>query len=280
MNTMNGKIVLVTGANSGIGLATVTELAKKGATVILHARSKERGESALEQAKARSGATRIELMLANLENPDEIREMTGKIRNKYERLDVLINNAAIVAPTRALTRGGLEVQFMVNHLAYFLIVQELLPMLRASAPSRIINVSSNLHANGFWNKSDPQGEKAEYGVQGWGWYGVTKFYNVLFTYELARRLQGSGVTANCLHPGVIGTNLSRGLPKPIHALYKFIMPKPEKGAQTSIYLASEPSLEGVTGNYFVNQKVQRSVQSSYDETAQRELWQVSEEYLR
>lgn len=279
MDSWQHKIALVTGANSGIGLWTVIGLAQQGATVILHARNRARGEAALAEAKARSGATRIELVLADLSSPEQIRTMATTIKRRYERLDILVNNAAIIEPTRTLAPNGIETQFAVNHLAYFLLTQELLPMLRMSAPARIINVSSNLHKNGVWNKDDPQGEHWEYGFQGWGWYGVTKFYNVLFTYEQARRLQGTGITVNCLHPGIIGTNLTRALPKALHGLYKMIMPKPEKGAETSLFLASEPTLEGVTGKYFVNKRIQKSSPATYDETAQQELWRYTESLI-
>lgn len=276
MNSMQNKVVLVTGANSGIGLATVIGLAQQGATVILHARNRERGEAALTEAKARSGATRIDLMLADLESQTAIRDLAAKVRRSYDRLDVLINNAAIIPPERSQTADGIETQFAVNHLAPFLLTHELLPMLQASGTARVITVSSVLHQNGVWVKDDPQGARFDYGFQGWGWYGVTKFYNVLFTYELARQMRGTGVTANCLHPGVIATNLSRGLPAPLHFLYRLVMPKPAKGAQTSIYLASSPEVEGITGSYWSDKKVKASIPATHDEVAQRELWEYSE----
>jgi NAD(P)-dependent dehydrogenase (short-subunit alcohol dehydrogenase family) len=279
MNSLQHKTALVTGANSGIGLWTVIGMAQQGATVIMHARHRGRGEAALAEAKARSGATRIELVLADLSSPEQTRTLAKHIMRRHDRLDILVNNAAIVHPTRTLTPDGIETQFAVNHLSYFILTNELLPLLRMSAPARVINLTSNLHKNGLWNKDDPQGATFEYGFQGWGWYGVTKFYNVLFTYELARRLQGSGVVVNCVHPGIIGTNLTRALPKPLHNLYKMIMPKPEKGAATSLYLAGDPTIEGITGKYFVNKRIQKSAPATYDETAQAELWRYTESLI-
>lgn len=275
---MQGKIALVTGANSGIGLWTVIGLAKQGATVLLHARSKERGEAALAEAKTLSGSKDIHLMLADLESRQQIRELAENVKKQFGKLHVLVNNAAIIPPNRILTQEGIEVQFMVNHLSYFMLTHLLLDTLKANAPARIVNVSSNLHAQGKFNPNDPEGATQSYGPGGWAWYGTTKFYNVLFTYELARRLAGSGVTANVVHPGVIGTNLSRSLPKFMHNLYKAVMPKPEKGAETSVYLASSPKVEGVTGKYFVNKQEKSTIPASYDEKAQRQLWEISEKY--
>jgi len=275
-NSMQNKVVLVTGASSGIGLWTVIGLARQGATVILHARNKERGEAALAEAKARSGATRIHLMLADLEHADEIRLLALRVRRMHERLDVLVNNAATIPHQRTLTRDGLEAQFAVNHLSYFILAQELIPLLTESAPARIINVSSAAHGYGHWNAADPQGEQSSYGVLGWGWYGTTKFYNILFTYELARRLKGTGVTANALHPGVIGTNLYRAFPPLVRPVAKLFMGSAERGAATSIYLAASPKVEGMTGKYFVGKRARSSASGTYNETAQRELWDVSE----
>jgi NAD(P)-dependent dehydrogenase (short-subunit alcohol dehydrogenase family) len=280
IESMQNKIALVTGANSGIGLWTVIGLAKQGATVILHARNRERGEAALSTAKALSGATRIELMTADFESQEQIQEMAARVRRKYDQLHILVNNAAIIPPKRSLTPDGIEVQFAVNHLAGFILTHDLMPVLQMSGAGRVVNVSSSLHTGGTWNPADPQGENYPYGWQGWGWYGVTKFYNVLFTYELARRFQGAGVTANCLHPGVIGTNLSRGLPKIIHTLYRMVMPGPEKGAETSVYLASSPDVQQVTGKYFDNRQAKPSAPKTYDENAQRALWDYSMQMIK
>jgi NAD(P)-dependent dehydrogenase (short-subunit alcohol dehydrogenase family) len=275
-NTMDGKICMVTGANSGIGLATALGLAKRGATVVLVSRSKERGEQAVAEIKAQVPGAKLDLLCADLASMGEIRQLADDFKRKYDRLHVLINNAAIIPPSRTTTIDGIETQFAVNHLAYFLLTNLLLDMLKASAPARIINVSSSYHASGVMNFDDLQSEKS-YGGMGWTTYGNTKLYNVLFTYQLARRLEGTGVTVNCLHPGVIGTNLTRGLPKPLVAIYKLFVGKPDRGAETSIYLATSPEVERVTGKYFANKKEAASAPASHDREAARRLWEISAE---
>ncbi len=273
--TMRDKVCLVTGANSGIGLWTAIELARQGAKVILHARSRERGEAALITARTLSGSQAIDLILADLSSPAEIRKLAEQILHQYNRLDVLINNAAIIPPERTYTSDGIEMQFAVNYLAYFLLTNLLLDRLKASGTARIINVSSSEHRNGRISAEDWQGASADYGWLGWSWYGATKLYDVLFTYELARRLEGTAITANTLHPGLIDTNLSRSVPKVFRLMYKLIMKKPATGAETSVYLASSDEVGGVTGKYFVNKREATTSPVSHDKVLARQLWDYS-----
>jgi NAD(P)-dependent dehydrogenase (short-subunit alcohol dehydrogenase family) len=216
------------------------------------------------------------LVTADLASRGSIREAAHELRRRYPHLHVLINNAGLITRRRELTSDGLELQFAVNHLAYFLLTNLLLDQLKAGAPSRIINVSSAAHIGARLDFDDLQGER---GYDGNRAYSQTKLANILFTYELARRLQGTGVTANCLHPGVIGTRLLSdymGVPLAGRALARTFGASPEKGAETSIYLATSLDGETVTGKYFEAKRERRSSRESYDEAAARRLWEVSE----
>jgi NAD(P)-dependent dehydrogenase (short-subunit alcohol dehydrogenase family) len=216
-------------------------------------------------------------MLADLSSQEQIRRLADDFKAAYPRLDVLINNAGVFRSERITTADGIEMTFAVNHLAYFLLTNLLLDVLKASAPSRIVNVSSGAQSNGTIDFDDLQGEK---GYKGTKAYSQSKLANVLFTYELARRLEGTGVTANCLHPGAVRTNFGSGSSGVfgfmVRALRPFII-SPEKGAETSIYLASSPEVEGVSGRYFVKKAEARSSDVSYDERLARRLWKVSAE---
>jgi retinol dehydrogenase 14 len=274
--TLIGKTILVTGANSGIGYATAVALARMGAQVLMNARSRERGEAALAQAKQESGSNNLALLLADLSSQVEVRNLATRIAAEYPRLDVLINNAAFIPPKREVTVDGIETQFAVNHLAPFLLTNLLLEKLKASAPARIVTVSSALHTRGVIRFDDLEWTKRPYTTQGWGAYCDTKLMNIHFTTALARRLQSTNVTANCLHPGIIGTNLSRQMPKLMHNLYMALMPNAERGARTSLYLASSPEVEGVTGKYFGdNCNMIPSSQASQDMHVSEQLWEIS-----
>jgi NAD(P)-dependent dehydrogenase (short-subunit alcohol dehydrogenase family) len=270
----HGKVFLVTGANSGIGFATAKGLAQHRATVVMLCRSKQKGQEAQKAIIEATGSTDVHLILADLGVQSEVRRAADEFKARFSRLDVLINNAAIIPTTREITADGIETQLAVNHLSYFLLTHLLLDLLKASAPARIVNVSSTLHARGKINFDDLQAERSYTGL-GWGQYSNTKLMNHLFTFELARRLVGTGVTANCVHPGVIGTNLSRGLPKFMHRIYLAIMPKPEDGAKTSLYAATAPELANVTGQYFANSKPAKPAPASQDVAVAQQLWQVS-----
>jgi retinol dehydrogenase 14 len=273
-NNLSGKVCLVTGANSGIGKSTAHALAKLGATVVMVCRDAKRAEPVRDKVKAATGNQNVDLMICDLSSQTDIRRFAGEFINSHSRLDVLINNAGVATRRRSLTEDGIESTFAVNHLGYFLLTNLLLDLLKKSAPARIVSVSSAAHAYGKINFNDLQGEK-KYG--GFAAYANSKLANVLFTYDLARRLDGTGVTANCLHPGPVATSLFRNLPKPIEALIKLVTISPDKGAETSVYLASSPEVEGVTGKYFAKKRERRTSTASYNEDAARRLWEVSAE---
>ena len=271
---MTGKVCIVTGANTGIGKETALGLARLGATVVMVCRDRARAETAQREIKQNSGNRQVELMLCDFSSQNSIRQFAQDFKQQYERLDVLVNNAGVVLRVRSLTEDGLESTFAINHLGYFLVTNLLLDILKMSAPSRIINVSSVAHRFG---KLDINGWPTGRDYSSFGAYANSKLANVLFTYELARRLEGSGVTANCLHPGGVGTNLYRGLPKFLQALIKLVTIGPERGARTSIFLASSPEVEGITGKYFVRSRQQESSEASRNKEAARTLWEVSAE---
>jgi NAD(P)-dependent dehydrogenase (short-subunit alcohol dehydrogenase family) len=273
---MAGRICVITGATRGIGRATAEGLARLGATVVLIARRREDGERTSREIADNSPVPPA-VVSADLASQASIREAAAELRRLYPHVHVLVNNAGLITRRRELTTDGLELQFAVNHLAYFLLTNLLLDQLKAGAPSRIINVSSGAHSGARLDFDDLQGER---GYDGSRAYSRTKLANILFTYELARRLQGTGVTANCLHPGVIGTQLLAdymGIPIAGRALARTFGASPEKGAETSIYLATSPDVETVTGKYFEAQRERRSSRESYDEAAARRLWEVSEQ---
>ena len=271
---MTGKTVLVTGASGGIGLATAAGLAQLGARVGLVGRDAARSEAAAERLRAAGG--QVDVFVADMSSQGEVRRLAEEVLTAYPRLDVLVNNVGGYWATRHATVDGLERTFAVNHLAPFLLTNLLLDRLRASAPARVVTVSSGAHAMGIIDFEDLQGERVYSGERA---YNQSKLANVMFTYELARRLQGSGVTANTFHPGVVRTNFgredSKGWMRLMLPVIRPFLKSPDKGAATSVYLASSPEVEGVTGQYFAKQKARRSSTASYDTTAAARLWDVS-----
>lgn len=273
---MQGKVCMITGASSGIGKATATGLARLGATLILVCRHKEKGIKTLEEIKSETGNDKIDLLLADLSSQKSVRDLVSNFKTRYDKLDVLINNAGVYRNKRTLTEDGIETTFAVNHLAYFLLSNLLLDKLKASPQARIINVASGLERQGKINFDDLQCEK---GYSGFRAYNQSKLANILFTYELARRLKGTGISTNCLHPGFVKTNLIRERLLVAFLLKPFQI-TPEKGAETSIYLASSPEVEGVSGKYFANKKETSSSKESYDEVISKRLWEVSAELTK
>ena len=274
---MRGKACMVTGANAGIGRATALGLARTGATVVMVCRNTDRGQEALAWVQQESGNSSVRLLLADLSSQASIHRLATDFKALYPALHVLINNAGIIPRRRILTEDGLETQFAVNHLAYFLLTALLLDVLKAGAPARIINVSSQLHGRAPLDFDDLQSERSYNRVLV---YARTKLANVLHSYELARMLEGTGVTANCLHPGVVATNLladATGLPRAIRFAVRVVRASPEAGARTSLYLATSTEVEGVTGKYFARQRAVPSSKASYDQPAARRLWRISEE---
>src|SRR6266702_7975218 len=274
-SSMQGKICMVTGANSGIGKATALALAQMGATIVMVCRDRARGEEARSEITTKSRKNAVDLLQADLSSQQSIRQLVENFQHHYTHLHVLINNAGATFPGRRETVDGLEMTFAVNYLAPFLLTNLLLDVLKASAPARIVNVSSNSHEAGYIKLDDLQAEH----YKSMRAYGQSKLAVVLFTYELARRLQGTGVTANCLHPGFVATNFAQSDVGPaVRLLGKLIGSfgkSPQEGAKTSIYLASSSEVEGVTGTYFVKSIPKRSAAISYDESLQRQLWQQS-----
>lgn len=274
---MNGKTCLITGATAGIGFETAVALAQKGARIVLISRDEGRAEDARQRIIESSPGAQVECIIADLSSQKSVRRMAADFERQFDRLDVLINNAGVINPKRTLTIDGIEATFATNHLAYFLLTGLLLPLLKQSAPSRIVNVASDAHTWARLDFDDLQGEKS-YG--GWSAYSKSKLANILFTYELARRLAGTGTTANCLHPGTVRTQLFRDLHGITGAAIKLValfFKTPKQGAETTVYVASAPGLEGVTGKYFSDCKQAKSSPASYDEAAARRLWKASEE---
>jgi NAD(P)-dependent dehydrogenase (short-subunit alcohol dehydrogenase family) len=271
---------VVTGATSGIGLVTAQVLARQGATLIVVARNPERGAATVSRIQQETGNSAVELMVADLSTQAQVRQLASEIQHRFTRLDILINNAGALFAKRQLSEDGIEMTFALNHLAYFLLTNLLLDLLKAADSARIINVSSEAHRHGRLDFLDLQGQHR---YSGWRAYSRSKLANILFTYELVRRLEGTGIQANALHPGFVATNFGRNNRSITTVLFRILQLaaiSPEEGAQTIIYLASSPEVKGVTGAYFVKQKAVRSSQASYDVAAAERLWQVSAELTR
>jgi len=263
---MKTKTILITGSTDGIGKQTALDLAQTGATILLHGRNPARGERVLHEIQNATENGRLEIFIADLASLKQVRSLAEQVHQKHNTLDVLINNAGVYENTRQTTQDGFEMTFAVNHLAPFLLTLLLLDLLKRGAPSRIINVTSMSHASSI-DFENLQGEKHFSGYEA---YSLSKLCNILFTYKLARKLEGTGVTANCLHPGVISTKLLKtgwgmgGSPV-------------TQGSKNSAYLATAPELDNVTGKYFMNRKQKKSSGISYDQEIQTKLWQISEQ---
>ncbi len=274
-NTMQGKIVIVTGATAGIGFETAHALAGMDAQVVIISRSPERCQMAAERIKAETGNNRVHFIAADLSYTAGIQDAAYQFKRHYTRLDVLVNNAGAFFDKRMVNTDGYEMTFALNHLNYFLLTHLLLDMLKTNAPARVVNVSSDAHRGVELDFNDLQNEK---NYQGFRVYAQSKLANVLFTYELARRLEGSRVTANALHPGFVSTNFATNN-GPLYALgmrlMGFLAQSPQKGAQTSIHLASAPEVEGMSGKYFTNSKPVDSSPASYDRPVAEQLWKTS-----
>jgi len=272
---MAGKVCLVTGANSGIGLEITCGLAEKGARVVMVARDADRGEAALAEVVSRTGNDRVELLLCDLSSQRHIRELASAVLASCERLDVLVNNAGLTLGEYHLTENGIEMTFAVNHLAPFLLTNLLLDRLRASAPARVVTVASDAHRG---NTIDLEDVSAKRGYSSWRAYGASKLANILFTGELARRLEGSGVTATCLHPGVVRTGFGRRGPLFIRlwfGLMGHFLLSPEKGADTAIWLASSPEVEGASGGYYEKRRLRQPSKAARDRHSAAGLWDLS-----
>lgn len=272
--SMRGKVVVVTGANQGIGKETAAACAAGGAKVVLFCRNEEKGNAAVEELRGRGGDA--SLVVADFASFASIRAATDTFKRTHDRLDVLVNNAGVFVPHRRVTVDGFEETFAVNHLGYFLTTACLREILVASGASRVVNVASRAHRGGRMNWDDLQSERR---YRAFPAYAASKLANVLFTYELARRLEGTRVTANCLHPGVVASGFAQtygGLAAVLWRMCGVFMKSNAEGAATSIHLATSPDVEGETGKYFAESKEARSTRASHDRDAARRLWEISE----
>jgi NAD(P)-dependent dehydrogenase (short-subunit alcohol dehydrogenase family) len=271
-----GKHVVVTGASGGIGLHTATGLARLGASVSLVARDRARGEAALEATRAAAAGGAPSLFLADLVSLAQVRRLAAELLAALPRLDVLVNNAGAIHMTRKESPEGHELTLAVNHLAPFLLTRLLLPRLRASAPARVVTVSSEAHRLGPLDLDDLEARR---GYAAMRVYGRSKLANVLFANELARREEGGGVASNSLHPGVVATGFGRNDPgwmKVLVTVGRPFLTSPAKGARTSIHVAASPDLAGVTGRYFKDRRPVAPAPFARDEGVQRRLWDLSE----
>ncbi len=272
---MDGKVALVTGGTSGIGKATATALAAMGADVVIIGRDPERGESTAAEIRAQTGG-HVDLALTDLASQAEVRELAEEFRRRYDRLDVLVNNAGLVQSKRIETEDGLEFTFAINHLAPFLLTNLLQDLLEKSAPSRVVTVSSEAERWGNIDFDDLQSKKR---YRGFPVYGMTKLANIMFTYELAERLEGTGVTATCMHPGAVNTRFGTNNVGPMTTLFRLFKPfmrSPEQGADTVVWLASSPDVEGISGRYYGDRKAIEPKKIANDPAARRRLWEESE----
>jgi retinol dehydrogenase-14 len=272
---MAGRTVLVTGGSGGIGRTTAVGLARMGADLAIIGRDRGRTEDAARDIGA-AGGGRVDMFIADLSSQSQVRELAEQVLQCLSRIHVLINNVGGYFDTRHASADGLERTFALNHLAPFLLTNLLLERLKQSASARVVTVSSNAQAAGRIDFSDLQGEKSYSGARA---YSQSKLANVLFSYELARRLKGTSVTANALHPGLVSTSFGAEDPGTLQRIFvPFLRPfmkSPTQGAATSIHLASVPELEQVTGQYFANSHATRSSKPSYDQATAARLWQVS-----
>jgi NAD(P)-dependent dehydrogenase (short-subunit alcohol dehydrogenase family) len=274
---MDGRTCMVTGATSGIGLATARVLAQGGATTVAVGRNREKGAAVVARIREETGNPAVEFMQADLSVQAEIRHLVKEFQSRCSRLDVLVNNAGGFFLRRQLSADGIEMTFALNYLSPFLLTNLLLDTLMTSTSARIVNVSSAVHKGARLSFEDLEGETKYSGI---GAYGQSKLAGLLFTYELARRLEGTRITVNAVHPGFVATNIGMSnvwMIKLVAPLIRLVALSPEEGAQTSIYLASSPEVAGVTGKYFAKKESIDSSPASYDEAAAKRLWEISVE---
>lgn len=271
---MKGKTCMITGANSGIGKATAIGLAKLGAHLIFVCRNQDRAEKAIEEVKRKTGNKSIDLIIADLSSQKGIHKLVEEFNKKYDKLHILINNAGVNLSKRTLTEDGIETTFAVNYLAHFMLNNLLLDVLKKSAPSRIVTVASGVQAKSI-DFDNLNGEKHYGQLKA---YALSKVAAIIFTYAFAKKIEGTGVIVNCLHPGYVKTKMIRNFRKFVKYFYHLIglfMLSPRKGAKTSIFLASSPEVEDINGKYFKKEKEAESVPISYDEEVLKQLWEVS-----
>ena len=278
---MNGKVVMVTGATSGIGVVTAHKLAEMGAEVVIVSRLESRLETAVQRITTETGNDKVTYIQGDLSSMADVRHVANTFLQNHNRLDVLVNNAGAMFWNRLETVDGYEMTLALNHLSYFLLTHLLLDVLKRTAAehgeARIVNVASDAHVQAKLNLDDIQQKQWQ---NGFWTYGVSKLMNIMFTYELARRLEGMGVTANVLHPGFIETGFGKNNGKLMSGimsiLHKVMAKSPTVGAETSVYLAASPEVKGINGKYWVDMKQKRSNEASYNVEEQKRLWEISE----
>ncbi len=263
--SMQGQVVLITGATDGVGEATLRAIAGMGARVVGVGRNPQKIARVQDAIRRATGNDAVAFLEADLSEMAQVRALAAQFEAQYDRLDVLVNNAGALFRDRQETSEGLEMTFALNHMAYFLLTNLLLDMLKASAPARVVNVASD-----YQHDIDVDDLQFERGYSGWAAYGRSKTMNVLFTFELARRLEGTGVTANVMHPGEVRSNFH-----PAAGMSPMGNRTPEEGARTVVYLATSPEVAGVTGEYFRDERRARASRQAYDTDLQRQLWQRS-----
>ena len=272
---MNEKYVLITGATNGIGAVAAKELARQGCRVTLVGRSQARCDDTVEEIRKETGNVHVDSLVADLSKKSEVERLAAAVKERMPRLDVLVNNAGALFLDRRETEDGLERTFALNHMAYFTLTAHLLDLLKKSAPARVVNVSSRAHTGGEMNFDDLQMKKQ---FSGTGAYANSKLANVLFTTELARRLEGTGVTANALHPGVVATNFGADNGWKtwfISVAFRVFGVTAEQGARTIVYLASSPDVAGTTGRYFYKERESDVSKAAADAKSAQRLWEVS-----
>jgi retinol dehydrogenase-14 len=262
---MKDAVVLITGSTDGIGRQAALELAAMGATVLVHGRDESRGKNVVEEIRKATGNQKVELLIADFSSMEQVRRLAADVKQRCSALHVLVNNAGVFMNEKRLTAEGLETTFAVNHLAPFLLTNLLLDLLKKSAPARVITVSSVAHTRG---KLDFENLQAERSFGGYSAYATSKLANVLFTFELAELLAGTGVTSNCLHPGVIGTKLLR-------AGFNMTGASTEDGAETLLFLATSPDVDRLSGKYFQEKQATPSSPITHDALLRKRIWQVS-----
>lgn len=281
-NNMQNKIVLVTGATNGIGYEAAKTAAGMGAMIVGVGRNPQKCADSAAQITRLTGNAAVEFLVADLSMQAQVRQVADEFKRKYDRLDVLLNNAGGYFAKREVSQDGIEMTWALNHLNYFLLTDLLLDVIKASAPARIVNVSSGAHTGA--KRINFEDVEFKTGYSGWSAYSHSKLANVMFTYELARRLEGTKVTANALHPGFVATGFGHNnggvMRTGMSLIQKLVAKQPEQGAATSVYLASSSEVEGVTGRYFDDSKEKRSSGASYDVSAQQRLWELSEQMVR
>lgn len=273
---LKDKICIITGATSGIGKETAIALAVKGARLVLPVRDVLKGEMLQKEIQDHHPDASVDIMPCNLASLQSIRQFAADFKSRYEHLHVLVNNAGIWETRRQLSEDGIELNFAVNHLAPFLLTNLLLDRLEQSTPARVVNVASEAHRQGKIYFDDLEFEKKFSSLKS---YGQSKLANILFTKKLSQKLKGRGVTANCLHPGVVATSLFDKMPKILVGAMGLFMISPQKGARTSIYLASSPEVENISGEYFAKSKIKKPNQDALRQDIADKLWEISEKYV-